>query len=266
MELNRVPRKRNTEELSILCGIPTCSVVSGPGDTEPKIWPSSEVAKQLLQRLEEVPKGVKSKKCCCPPNPPPTPPVSCPQENEVLEKQSSLDLVKEANQLNDGFYNDNNIGSSSMGLQPPHANLSDVDMVFPQENFGGFNNVWPEGNFGDLNDGSDLLEMYNFEGINGESGDSSQVLPEGNFGDLNDGSDLLKILFEEQHNENQGGFINNSGANTHEAAIGRFDANFVGNNNGNNLNFGLPTHGIFASSGEFGSDTQMPTSFGGNFP
>ncbi|KAJ1379078.1 hypothetical protein SESBI_47217 [Sesbania bispinosa] len=459
-------------------------------DTEPKICPSPQVAKNLLQRLEEVSKGVKSRnvvtqlsfvrdktkklenqvsrlkernnekemsilmhqihhdgkslsdfepsdlKCLLgyvkqklnevrmrtnhfkqvlPPNPPPPPPpVSCPQENEVLEKQSSLDLVKEVDQLNSGFDNDNNIGSSSMGLPPPHANLSNVYMVLPQENFGGFNNVsdlgvfpprnfgdligesdlgsevfspsdfgglisesdsglgafrlenfggligesdegnfeglngesdegnfeglnvgsdsgvlpqdngdlgmlleglndvWPEGNFGDLNDESDLLEMYNFEGLNGESGDSSQVFPEGNFGDLNDGSDLLKMLFEgnfeglngesnsgllngssideiggnniwpsyghfestidgsymekEQLNENQGGFINNSGANTQEAAMGRFDVNFVGNNNGNNLNFGLPTNGNFASSGEFGSDTQVSTSFRGNFP
>ncbi|KAJ1379084.1 hypothetical protein SESBI_47223 [Sesbania bispinosa] len=80
----------------------------------------------------------------------------------------------------------------------------------------------------------------------------------------------------EQHNENQGwsinniglicGHQNNSGANTNEAAMGRFDANFVGNFNGNNLNSGLPTHGNFASNGEFGSDTQVPTSFGGRFP
>ncbi|KAJ1406211.1 hypothetical protein SESBI_25279 [Sesbania bispinosa] len=161
-----------------------------------------------------------------------------------------------------------------MGLQPPHANLSDVDKGVSPREFCRFNNL-----FGGLISESDsrlgAFRLENFGGLIGEVITWGQrcghlkaileVFPEGNFGDLNDGSYLLK-LFEEQHNENQGGFINNSGANTHEAAMGRFDANFVGNNNGNNLNFGLPTHGNFASRGEFGSDSQVPTSFGGKFP
>ncbi|KAJ1406213.1 hypothetical protein SESBI_25281 [Sesbania bispinosa] len=332
------------EELSVLCGIPTCSVISGPGDTKPKIWPSPEVAKQLLQRLEEVPKGVKSRKVV-------TQLSFMRDKTKKLENQ--LARLKERNNekyMSILMHQIHHDGSSSMGLQPPHANLSDVDKVCPkrifysgglisesdsrlgafhlenlevslcesdhlgsevwppQGNFGGLNGesdsgvlpqdnfgvsmvkVWPGGNIGDLNDGSDLLEMYNFEGLNGESGDSSQVFTEGIFGDLNDGrllngSSIDEIggsniwpfygHFEstidgsymeiEQHNENHGGFINNSGTNTHEAAMGRFDANFVGNNNGNNLNFGLPTHGNFASSSEFGSDTQVPTSLEESF-
>ncbi|KAJ1379083.1 hypothetical protein SESBI_47222 [Sesbania bispinosa] len=264
------------KELSILCGIPTCSVISGPGDTEPKIWPSLEVAKQLLQRLEEVPKGVKSRKVVTqlsfmrdktkkleyqlaklkernnekdmsilmhqihhdgkslsdfeptdlkcslgyveqklnkvrmrikhfkqvvPPNPPPQPPqVSCPKVNEVLEKQPSLDLLKETDQVNSGFDNDNNVGSSSMGLPPPHANLSDVDMVFPQENFGGFTNVsdlgvFPPSNFGDLIGESDLrsdvFSLSDFRGLIGESDSGLGAFPLENFGNLNGESNHL---------------------------------------------------------------------------
>ncbi|KAJ1418518.1 hypothetical protein SESBI_15815 [Sesbania bispinosa] len=140
-----------------------------------------------------------------PPNPPPPPLVSCPQENEVLKKQSSLDLGKDIDLVNSGFNNDNNVGSSSMGLPPPHANLSDVHMVFPQENFGGFNNVsdlgvFPPSNFGDLigesDLGSEVFSLSYFGGLIGESDSRLGAFPLENFGNLNDESDHLgsKVL------------------------------------------------------------------------
>nr|XP_027188187.1 agamous-like MADS-box protein AGL36 [Cicer arietinum]XP_027188188.1 agamous-like MADS-box protein AGL36 [Cicer arietinum] len=42
---------KEMEELTILCGIEACAIIQGPGDTEPIMWPSPEVAEQILERL-----------------------------------------------------------------------------------------------------------------------------------------------------------------------------------------------------------------------
>lgn len=62
-----------------------------------------------------------------------------------------------------------------------------------------------------------------------------------------------------QHDENQGGSINNVGLWNHQITLGasndgvaleRSNPNFVGTTSGENLNLGFPSHANLASSGE----------------
>nr|KYP56964.1 MADS-box transcription factor PHERES 2 [Cajanus cajan] len=172
---------------------------------------------------------------------PPTPPVSCPLKNDIgsqpntdepVFEQSTLDLKKEDATMNNGV--DNNIGSNNnMGLPPPpHTHLGDVDMVLHQDqvNFEGFNHgdvdmVLPPGNFGGLIDesgSSGVLPQGNFTGLNGNS--DSGFLYGSYFGEIG-GSDLWPSYGNfggtiGQHDENQGGSINNIGLWGHQSNFG----------------------------------------------
>lgn len=46
---------KKMDELRKLCNIDACAIIFGPGDTGPTLWPSPLVARQLLDRFEEVP-------------------------------------------------------------------------------------------------------------------------------------------------------------------------------------------------------------------
>ncbi|KAK1277584.1 Agamous-like MADS-box protein AGL80 [Acorus gramineus] len=53
-------RKRNllkkVDELSVLCGIPSCALVTTPGEpNQPEIWPSIVDADNLIARLRDLP-------------------------------------------------------------------------------------------------------------------------------------------------------------------------------------------------------------------
>ncbi|XP_020202577.1 agamous-like MADS-box protein AGL80 [Cajanus cajan] len=41
---------KKVSELTILCGIPACAIISSPFDSQPEVWPSPEGAKEVIQR------------------------------------------------------------------------------------------------------------------------------------------------------------------------------------------------------------------------
>lgn len=54
---------KKAEELSKLCGIDVCVVVSaGPDDKAPVVWPPQEQAAQIIFRLESQQEAVRSRK------------------------------------------------------------------------------------------------------------------------------------------------------------------------------------------------------------
>lgn len=254
---------------------------------------------RLLSYVEEKLKGVRVKtgfsEQQLPPKPP-TPQVSCPLQNDkidswdnideqVLQQQSFIDDLKEDGKINSGF--DNNLGSN-IGLPPPNTHVGDVDfepfnqgyvdMMLPPENFGGLANesglgfgVLPRDYFigSNGNNDSELLYGSYYSEIGGNDIWSSY----GNFGGKIVGSDDVMLPFNNnsqgninetclgigQHDENQGGSINNVGLWNHQITLGasndgvaleRSNPNFVGTTSGENLNLGFPSHANLASSGE----------------
>ncbi|XP_057425798.1 agamous-like MADS-box protein AGL80 [Lotus japonicus] len=45
---------KKASELTILCGIPACAIISNPFDTQAEVWPNPEVAKQLIDRYQNA--------------------------------------------------------------------------------------------------------------------------------------------------------------------------------------------------------------------
>ncbi|KAG5151934.1 hypothetical protein JHK84_028406 [Glycine max] len=41
---------KKVSELTILCGIPACAIISSPFDSKPEVWPDPERAKQVIQK------------------------------------------------------------------------------------------------------------------------------------------------------------------------------------------------------------------------
>ncbi|TKY52357.1 Agamous MADS-box protein AGL80 [Spatholobus suberectus] len=41
---------KKVSELTILCGIPACAIISSPFDSKPEVWPDLEGARQMIQR------------------------------------------------------------------------------------------------------------------------------------------------------------------------------------------------------------------------
>ncbi|KAG5086794.1 hypothetical protein JHK82_054191 [Glycine max] len=116
--------------------------------------------------------------------------------------------------------------------------MGDVDMVLPPNNFGGLIN---ESSLGLSIVGSDMMLPFN---------NNSQ------------GNIIGTFMGIGQHDENQGGSVNNIniglwghqitlGANNDGAALERsIHPNFVCTTNGENLNLGFPSHANLASTGE----------------
>ncbi|KAK2353583.1 agamous MADS-box protein AGL80 [Trifolium repens] len=49
------------EQVKTLCGLEACALVLGPGDTKPSIWPSEDIAKDLINKFESFSSSVQSK-------------------------------------------------------------------------------------------------------------------------------------------------------------------------------------------------------------
>lgn len=48
---------KKLSELSILCGVQACAIVSSPYDTEPDAWPSAEGVRRTLARFRSMPES-----------------------------------------------------------------------------------------------------------------------------------------------------------------------------------------------------------------
>jgi hypothetical protein len=52
---------KKMEQVKTLCGLEACALVLGPGDTKPSIWPSEDIAKDLINKFESFSSSVQSK-------------------------------------------------------------------------------------------------------------------------------------------------------------------------------------------------------------
>jgi len=43
---------KKVSELTILCGIPACAIISNPFDSKTEVWPNLEEAKQVIERYQ----------------------------------------------------------------------------------------------------------------------------------------------------------------------------------------------------------------------
>ncbi|RDY01926.1 MADS-box transcription factor PHERES 2, partial [Mucuna pruriens] len=41
---------KKVSELTVLCGIPACAIISSPFDSKPEVWPNPEGVKQVIQK------------------------------------------------------------------------------------------------------------------------------------------------------------------------------------------------------------------------
>ncbi|KAK8946914.1 MADS-box transcription factor 20 [Platanthera zijinensis] len=46
---------KKAQELAVLCDVPGCAVLYAPGQSEPVVWPSPEVAMSLLRKINNNP-------------------------------------------------------------------------------------------------------------------------------------------------------------------------------------------------------------------
>ncbi|CAI0402280.1 unnamed protein product [Linum tenue] len=53
---------KSVSELTTLCGLEGMCLIYGPGEQHPTVWPSHEVAEQLLRRFLSLPEIERSKK------------------------------------------------------------------------------------------------------------------------------------------------------------------------------------------------------------
>ncbi|CAN1158316.1 MADS-box transcription factor PHERES 2 [Linum perenne] len=53
------------EELTILCGIEGTCIIYSPGESEPTVWPSHDVAKEMVMKYMMMPQEDKTKKAVC---------------------------------------------------------------------------------------------------------------------------------------------------------------------------------------------------------
>ncbi|CAJ1882190.1 unnamed protein product [Sphenostylis stenocarpa] len=52
---NREILLKKVEDLATLCDLNACVIIYGPGDNEPTVWPSREIAKEMLDKFENAP-------------------------------------------------------------------------------------------------------------------------------------------------------------------------------------------------------------------
>ncbi|KAK7392135.1 hypothetical protein VNO78_20565 [Psophocarpus tetragonolobus] len=45
---------KKVNELSILCGIPACAIISSPFDSKAEIWPDPDGAKEVIQKYQDA--------------------------------------------------------------------------------------------------------------------------------------------------------------------------------------------------------------------
>ncbi|XP_004496299.1 agamous-like MADS-box protein AGL80 [Cicer arietinum] len=43
---------KKVNELTTLCGIPACAIISSPFDTQPEVWPNPEGARKVIERYQ----------------------------------------------------------------------------------------------------------------------------------------------------------------------------------------------------------------------
>ncbi|OMO69196.1 Transcription factor, MADS-box [Corchorus capsularis] len=53
---------KKVNELSILCGVPACMIMYSPDESQPTVWPSSEVARYMIARFRSMPEMEQLKK------------------------------------------------------------------------------------------------------------------------------------------------------------------------------------------------------------
>ncbi|XP_057451850.1 agamous-like MADS-box protein AGL80 [Lotus japonicus] len=45
---------KKVNELTTLCGVPACAIISSPFDSQPEIWPNPEGAKNVIERYQHT--------------------------------------------------------------------------------------------------------------------------------------------------------------------------------------------------------------------
>jgi len=53
---------KKMEELTTLCGVDACAIISSPFEAKPAVWPSPRGARKVLSRFMSLPEEVKSKR------------------------------------------------------------------------------------------------------------------------------------------------------------------------------------------------------------
>ncbi|BAT85946.1 hypothetical protein VIGAN_04355000 [Vigna angularis var. angularis] len=71
---------KKVEDLTTLCDVNACAIIYGPGDDVPTVWPSHDIAKELLDKFENAPLPERLKKNV-------TPQLYIDQMNRKIEKQ-----------------------------------------------------------------------------------------------------------------------------------------------------------------------------------
>lgn len=71
---------KKMEDITTLCDVNACAIIYGPGDNVPTVWPSHDIAKELLHKFENAPLPERVKKNV-------TPQVYIEQMNRKIEKQ-----------------------------------------------------------------------------------------------------------------------------------------------------------------------------------
>ncbi|WVZ07809.1 hypothetical protein V8G54_021155 [Vigna mungo] len=71
---------KKVEDLTTLCDVNACAMIYGPGDDVPTVWPSHDIAKELLDKFENAPLPERLKKNV-------TPQLYIDQMNRKIEKQ-----------------------------------------------------------------------------------------------------------------------------------------------------------------------------------
>ncbi|KAJ1425562.1 hypothetical protein SESBI_10910 [Sesbania bispinosa] len=46
---------KKVSELTVLCGVQACAIISSPFDSQMEVWPSPEEAKQVIDRYKNAP-------------------------------------------------------------------------------------------------------------------------------------------------------------------------------------------------------------------
>ncbi|XP_047149653.1 agamous-like MADS-box protein AGL90 [Vigna umbellata] len=71
---------KKVEDVTTLCDVNACAIIYGPGDDVPTVWPSHDIAKELLDKFENAPLPERLKKNV-------TPQLYIDQMNRKIEKQ-----------------------------------------------------------------------------------------------------------------------------------------------------------------------------------
>ncbi|XP_052729399.1 agamous-like MADS-box protein AGL81 isoform X2 [Vigna angularis] len=189
---------KKVEDLTTLCDVNACAIIYGPGDDVPTVWPSHDIAKELLDKFENAPLPERLKKNV-------TPQLYIDQMNRKIEKQvmklkkkndekdmsnflhnihddeqvfqqqSFLDSTKETGPMNSDSDNNKNTGLPPL-QQHAHDNTGLSQVNFESLNLDDIGMVLHSANFNDVIDDNGLafgmLAQDNYIGIcdNGDLG------------------------------------------------------------------------------------------------